>query len=206
VPQLLNDMPLERANQLFNSPIHRDAYQDLAQLILDLRQCRSYEDYYHFQQELLGKVLAVQEHRAASKRVAVRLQSRKSVPADAPELRSGGETTDPEAWQLEVDVCERVDRQLRSVADGLAWRIFNYDRRVIVALSRSDQTGQMAGKDGLLSERNFLTQTWEEERSFVLLHDLTTCLRIGDATQFRVVGDGYEAYLHEIKAQTSGSR
>ncbi len=41
-------------------------------------------------------------------------------------------------WEPEVDVCERVERQLRSVADALAWRVFAYDRRVIVALSRND--------------------------------------------------------------------
>jgi hypothetical protein len=57
----------------------------------------------------------------------------------------------------------------------------------------------MAGKVGLAAERVFLAERWEAERSFVLLHDLTTCLRIGDATEFRTVGEGYEAYLHEIK-------
>ena len=42
-----------------------------------------------------------------------------------------------------MDVCERVDRQLRSVADALAWRVFNYDRRVIVAFSRNYPPGPM---------------------------------------------------------------
>ena len=64
MPTLLNNMPLERANRVFGHPIHQDAYRDLAQLILALRQCRKYEDYYHFQQDLLAKVLAVQEHPA----------------------------------------------------------------------------------------------------------------------------------------------
>lgn len=100
-PQLLNDMPLERANGIFQSPIHHDAYRDLAELILGLRQCRSYEDYYHFQQELLGKVLAVQEHGQACRRIIARLRPGKSLPADAPELRSGGDVTDLAEWELE---------------------------------------------------------------------------------------------------------
>ncbi len=199
MPQLLNDMPLERANQLFMHPLHQDAFRHLVELIVSLRQCRTYEDYYHFQQELLGKVLAVQEHRGACTRVATRLRKHRGVPADAPELRSDTDPNDTESWKLEADVCERVDRQLRSIADALAWRVFNYDRQVIVALSRNDPAGPMAGKKGLAAEREFLTQTWEEERSFVLLHDLTTCLRIADGTRFKVVGSGYEAYLHEIK-------
>src|SRR6202041_582764 len=120
------DMPLDRANQIFASPIQQDAYRDINQLILDLRQCRTYEDYYHFQQALLAKVLAVQDYRAASKRMVIRLRRGRGVPPDAPELRSGGDINAPEAWDVEVDVSERVDRQLRSVADALAWRLFSY--------------------------------------------------------------------------------
>jgi hypothetical protein len=205
VPTLLNDMPLERASGVFLHPLHQNAYRDLAQLILALRQCRKYEDYYHFQQDLLGRVLAAQEHRAACNRVVRRLRSCKGVPADAPDLRSGAPDS-LEDWELEVDVCERVDRQLRSIGDALAWRVFNYDRQVIVALSRNASVTPMVGEQGLAAERQFLTRTWEEERSFVLMHDLTTCLRIGDATEFKSVGKKYEAYLHEIKTDPNRRR
>jgi hypothetical protein len=166
---------------------------------VDLRRCQAFEDYYHFQQGLLGKVLAVQEHRRACTRVVRRLRRGESIPPDAPELHTGADLNELDPWELEIAVCERVDRQLRSIADALAWRVFNYDRQVIVALSRNDPSGQMAGKEGLETERRFLTETWQEEHSFVLLHDLTTCLRICDGTRFKAVGRGFEAYLHEIK-------
>jgi len=199
-------MPLERANQLFLHPIHQDAYRVLVELIVSLRQCRKYEDYYHFQQDLLTKVLAVQEHRAACTRAAKRLRSGKSVSADAPALRAG-DTNDAEAWELEADVCERVDRQLRSIADALAWRAFSYDRPVIVALSRNDPPGPMVDKEGLEAEKSFVTQSWKDESCFVLLHDLTSCLRIGDVTRFRPVGqNGYEASLHELKTDPNRKR
>ncbi|MGH3401315.1 MAG: hypothetical protein ACRDRJ_02180 [Streptosporangiaceae bacterium] len=206
MPQLLNDMTPERARQVFGHPLVDDTYYALPNLITGLRQCRTYEDYYHFQQELLGRVLDVQEHSRACTRVVLRLGSHKSVPTDAPELRTDTDLNELDTWKLEVDVCERVGRQLRSIADALAWRVFNYDRQVIVALSRNDPPGPMAGKKGLDAERKFLTQTWDDEHSFVLLHDLTTCLRIGDGTRFKVVGSGYEAYLHEIKADPSRKR
>jgi hypothetical protein len=199
MPQLLIDMPAERARQVFAHPSIQDTYYELPQLIVNLRQCRTYKDYYHFQQDLLGKVLVFQEHRRACTRVVRRLRRGESVPADAPELPTGTDPHELDSWELEVDVCERVDRQLRSVADAMAWRAFNYDRRVIVALSRNNPSGQMAGKEGLEAEREFLAQTWSDERSFVLMHDLTTCLRICDATRFKEVGPGFEAYLHEIK-------
>jgi hypothetical protein len=58
----------------------------------------------------------------------------------------------------------------------------------------------MIGKEGLEEERRFVLDTWRNEGNFVLLHDPTTCLRIGDATEFKPVGtNGWEAYLHEIK-------
>jgi hypothetical protein len=199
VPTLLNDMPLERAGRLFLHPIHQDAFPALVQFIVDLRQRRTYPDYYRFQQELLDKVLEVQGHRAACRRVARRLRTRRTIPSDAPELRSGEDVNNPESWELEADVCERVDRQFRSIADAMAWRVFNYDRRVIVAFSRNDPPGPMVGKAGLPAERDFVTQWSNDESSFVLLHDLTTCLRIGDATLFKSVGKEYEAYLYEIK-------
>jgi hypothetical protein len=172
----------------------------LVRLITALRQCRSAEDFYDFQQDLLARVLEVQEHRAGCRRVAKLLRQGKAVPADAPELRSTDPATSPETWNLEADVCERVDRQLRSVADGLAWRVFSYDRRVIIALSRNQHPGPMVGKKGLAAERESVTKWWRDEGRFVLLHDLTSCLTIGDATSFNEIGNDYEAYLHEIKS------
>ena len=178
----------------------------MAQLITELRACSSSEDYFYFQQDLLTKVLAVQEHRAVARRAVKRLRQGKQVPAGAPEPRSNEPVDSPQTWELEIEVCERVDRQLRSIADALAWRLFNYDRRVIIALSRNQHPGPMFGKVGLTAERDFLTGWWREERRFVLLHDLTSCLRIGDATSFKQVGDEYEGYLHEIKSDPNATK
>lgn len=203
MPKLVNDMPLEQANRLFLHPIHQDAFGVCVQLIADLRQCRTYRDYYRFQQDLLEKILEVQEHRALCTRIAKRLRRGEAVPANAPELRSGEDPNELGSWELEVAVCERVDRQLRSIGDALAWRVFSYDRRVIIAFSRNQSPGPMYGKAGLAAERKFVEQWSSDEDSFVLMHDLTSCLRIGDATLFKSVGQEYEAYLYEIKSDTS---
>jgi hypothetical protein len=150
---MLNDMPLDWAGRLFLHPLHQETFGTLVSLIANLRQCREYADYYDFQQDLLTKVIEVQAHRSACRRVAHRLRTGKSVPPDAPALRSREDVNDPANWELEADVCERVDRQLRSIADALAWRVFNYDRRVMVALSRNDSPGPMVGKDGRAAEQ-----------------------------------------------------
>jgi hypothetical protein len=202
--KLLNDMPLDWVERVLLHPLHQETFLALVSLIVDLRRCRGFADFYEFQQGLLARVIEVQTHRLACRRVARRLRAGKGLPLNAPELRSGQDPRDAASWELEVDVCERVDRQLRSIADALAWRVFNYDRRVVVALSRNDSPGPMVGKRGLETERQFVTDTWRDAGTFVLLHDLTTCLRIGDATEFKSVGKGWEAYLHELK--TSGNR
>jgi len=43
----------------------------------------------------------------------------------------------------------------------------------------------MAGKEGLIAERAFIEDTWRTDGHFAILHDLTSCLRIGDATIFQ---------------------
>ncbi|WP_177329017.1 hypothetical protein [Amycolatopsis australiensis] len=79
---LLNDMPLERTNQIFRHPIHQDGVGTLVRLITALRRCRSAEDFYDFQQDLLARVLEVQEHRAGCRRVAKQWLKRRSAPVD----------------------------------------------------------------------------------------------------------------------------
>jgi hypothetical protein len=202
----LRDLSLDRANRIFLHPRHQEMPRLLADLICDLRQCVTPADFFQYQQELLGKVLDVQAHRLRCRGVVRRLEKGRPLPADAPELRSAYTVHELVTWQLEVDVCNRIDRQLRSIADGLAWRVFSYDRAVITALSRNQSPGPMAGKKGLEAERAFLTDWWRNEQEFVLLHDLTTCLRIGDATSFMIVGNQFEAYLHEIKSDDGRKR
>jgi hypothetical protein len=199
MPSLLNDMPHERADRLFKHPMTQDVYGWVKELIVDLRQCGSYKDYVDFQQNLLTKILAAQQHWDGTRRVVKRLRQGKSVPADAVDLASGEDPADPESWALEAAVCERSDRHLRSIGDALAWTVFNYDQRVVVALSRNQEPGPSVGKEGLAAERDFVARWSAEDGCFVLLHAVTSCLRIADATLFRSVGQHFEAELHEIK-------
>jgi hypothetical protein len=57
------------------------------------------------------------------------------VQDDAPEHLASLDPSDPESWKLTMLVCDQVIRHLRVVGNGLAWRLFNYDRRKILALS-----------------------------------------------------------------------
>jgi hypothetical protein len=80
-------------------------------------------------------------------------------------------------WSTERRVWDRIQRQFRAVCDALAWRMFRFDRRYIIAMSRSADPGPM-GKEVLPYELGRVQELWEQDGVFGLLHDLTNCLRI----------------------------
>lgn len=176
-------------------PRHQWALKRITELIYQLRASRSEADLYQMQQDLLAAVLDTEHRRAAVSRVRKRVRKNaRDLPATAPELESGLDPHEPEAWELEYAAHERVCRQLRSVGDALAWRAFGYERSHILALSRGESAGPMAGKDGLTAELEFVDGCWRDGR-FALMHDLTNVLRLGDVSVFH---DEVVAF-HEIK-------
>ncbi|MEU9158437.1 hypothetical protein AB0D59_49920 [Streptomyces sp. NPDC048417] len=116
-------------------------------------------------------------------------------------LRCAPDSREREQWIFERRVAERVIRQLRAVGDALAWRVHGYDRRVIVALSRNDPPGPFVAKSGLDAELGKITEFMEQGR-FALLHDLTSVVRVLDATEIEPSG---RRMLHEIKSSGSSS-
>lgn len=171
-------------NNVFTHPRHQAAQKTLVELIEQLRACTSVDEGYEFQQALLAQVLAVEEDRNASSKAVKRMRAGKPPQAGAPEPQSGLDPAQQQTWKLEHDVCERVARQYRCVGDALAWRVFGFERRYILALCRNQSPGVMAGKDGLAAELDRVQRSWREDGQFALLHDLTNCLRIGDVTIF----------------------
>jgi hypothetical protein len=163
-------------------PRHQAMQPVLAQLIQQLRDCETAEAGVDFQRDLLARLLDVEKDRAGFKRAAKRMRGGKGPHPEAPEPQSGRDLTDVETWQFEQEVCERLARQLRSVGDALAWRVFGFHRPFILALCRNQSPGPMYGKAGLPAELEYVERTCKEDGAFALLHDLTNCLRIGDMT------------------------
>jgi hypothetical protein len=117
-------------------------------------------------------------------------------------LRCDSGCRDSTVWDAELRVAERVDRQLKSIGDALAWRVYRYDRRIIIALSRNSPPGPFVGKAGLASERGTVLDLWAKHRHFALMHDLTAALRIVDITEVQASG---LRMLREIKANSKAS-
>ena len=122
----------------------------------------------------------------------------------APEWRLNfyADERDRAAWDTELRVAERVDRQLKAVGDVLAWQVFRYDRRIIIALSQNDPPGPFAGKPGVARERQTVADLWTRYGHFALMHDLTSVLRIVDITEVQANGS---FILHEIKSNPRAS-
>lgn len=194
--QSLRGLDPEVLSQVLLHPLQQANVRQLGALLCGLNSCSSAEDYFEFQRHLFQAMFATANRGAGCKRVVKRLRQARSVPADAPELPAGGDPSSVATWQFEVFIAERIARQLRCVGDGLAWRAFNYDRRVIAALSRNESPGHLKESEGLGYELGRVTDLWRERRHFGLLHDLTNCLRIADVTEFV---DDRERLLHEVK-------
>jgi hypothetical protein len=100
-------------------------------------------------------------------------------------------------------MCERVARQFRCVGDALAWRVFGFERRTIIALCQNDPPGVWADKAGVSAELDAVEQAYRQDGQFAILHDMTNCLRIGDVTIFR--NDGSRETI-EVKSNPQRSK
>jgi hypothetical protein len=174
-------------------PFQLQVYGWIRDLIAQLRDLgsllKSPGDYYEYQRLIFSYLLVAEQYQATASRNVKRARAGKPVPA----TQSG-------SWELELYVGDRVVRQLRSVGDALAWRCFGFDRRFILALSANERAGPMVGKAGLERELGEVVEIWRRERSFALLHDLTSVLRIADVTKFTK----QRPELVEVKAGKKG--
>ena len=177
-------------DEVLGHPRHLAAQPVLADLIQQLRDCANVKDGYEFQQALLGHLNAADTARAAFARAVKRMRRGESLQQGAPDPQSGLDPSRLETWQLERDVCERVVRQLKCVGDALAWRVFGFQRRHIIARCQNAPPGAFAGKAGRAAELARVEQAYREDGKFAILHDLTNCLRIGDVTIFDNDDDG----------------
>ena len=182
-------------------PRHLAAQPVLAGLIQQLRDCANVKDGYEFQQALLGHVDAADATRAGFAHAVKRLDAGKSPQLGAPEPQSGQDPSRLETWQFERDVCERLVRQFKCVGDALAWRVFGFQRKHIIALCQNPPPGAFAGKAGRAAELARVEQAYREDGKFAILHDLTNCLRIGDVTIF-----GNDGTHETIEVKTNPNR
>lgn len=198
MPPLLKTFEPELLQLVVAHPAQLRLADRIADLLADLRTCTTPRDYQEFQGTLFHDLYDVEERRRAVSRVVKRLRRGERLPPDPPELEPLPVEDVAQRWQIEDMVLERLARQLRTVGDALAWRALGYDRRYVLAMSQNALPGPMSGKAGLPFELGAVMERWEQKGHFSLLHDITSCLRIGDLTEFAADGT---RHLWEIKSK-----
>jgi hypothetical protein len=196
-------------------PEHRRNLGVVTELLEALDASSTPEDLYDVQADLFRFSYRAQMAAFGIGRAVGRLKARKlpdwsPAPDDAAaafatpswRLRCDPACLDPDEWVVERRVAERVIRQLRAVGDSLAWRVFGYDRRLLIALSRNDPPGPFVNKAGLDYELGRITDIKRERGNFALMHDLTSVVRILDITEVDAAG---RRLLHEVKSSTARS-
>jgi hypothetical protein len=196
MPLPLTELSADELNRVVAHPAQVSAMQTIAFLIEELRRCEDPADYEDFQRALFQHLFEAETYRGQVRRVIKRLRRGASIPNDAPALSGDSSMSDVASWRYEELTYERICRQLRAVGDALAWRVTGFDRQYVLTLSRNASPGPMADKEGLPWELGAVVELWRERRHFALLHDLTSCLRIGDITEFTADG---KRLLHEVK-------
>lgn len=169
----LLQMPPVDVGLVFQHPVQMQMVPTVERLLTLLRACDKWPDYYQFQRMLFGAMQQAETGYSS----ATRALKRQAGGKQEPEAQFG-------TWDVEREVYRRSMAQLRAVGDAMAWRLFRYDRRAIIALSMNSPAGPMTLKEGLNQEIAEVEQAWKSDRTFALMHDLTSCLRIADLTKF----------------------
>lgn len=192
--QLTNTLDWRTLDLVYAHPAQKNTHAIIRKLISMLRKCETPEDYYNFQKHLFQFIYEADARRGECNRALKRLKAGKTADTSSPP--SGLVQDEADDWRLELFVYERISRQLRSVGDALAWQRFNYDRRLILTISRNAQPGTINNKVGLNYELGRIEDIWKDSGHFALLHDLTNCLRMGDVSEFTADGG---VLFHEVK-------
>lgn len=202
----LDALPAGLVHEVMSHPAQQAAIGEIARLIAHLRAAGTAQELMEFQAELLAAAYELDTRRAQCTWAIRRLGQRKLPPGNV-EPPMIGDVTTIDSWALERFVAERLFRQLRAVGDALAWRTFGFNRSVIAVLGSNPSPGGLVKTSdssnpavkGLLNELQEITRIWDTTGHFVLFHDLTNCIRIGDATEVFSPGE-YRA--HEFKTNS----
>lgn len=190
-PSHLLTIGADAIDQLMQRPEQTLACSRIATLIDGLRRATSDQAYFDIQVQLFDWVAPAQRQLMEARRNLHLQQQGKRVP---PSLLA--------TWADDERLWYRIQRQYRAVGDAMAWRRLQFDRRFILAYSRNSDPGPLAARPaGAAAEVREVVRRWRDHREFALLHDLTSCLRIGDLTVF---GPDGRPRVREVKS--SGRR
>ncbi len=167
-------------------PAQQQAFLDIARLTNDTRLARTLGDFRDLQQRLGQHIARVEakvghanERRSHLDRTLRRIH-RRVKPASPTEIAAiEGQLAQA---LLDRELHLRLALQYRVVGDAMAWRLHNYQTRVIAAFGMNQGPGIIGIKAGAAAEAEQVETYWREQGAFALRHDFTNCLRVWDLT------------------------
>ncbi|MHA1757244.1 MAG: hypothetical protein ACTSVV_10775 [Promethearchaeota archaeon] len=102
----------------------------------------------------------------------------------------------------EIYYHKTIIKALKTIVDGIAWRMFNYDRAILYTLAEHPSGGDI-NELGLRAEIGELYKIYESGTGIAILNDLTNFLKIGDITVAKKDGT-YE--IIEVKSSRRRGR
>ncbi len=103
--------------------------------------------------------------------------------------------------QRELHFHEAERRAIRDIADGIAWRLFDYDRAVLHELANRPGKKHI-NLEGIAAEVHEFGQVFNSREGIAVLNDLTNFLKLGDIT---IRKDSGTFEMVEVKGGTKKS-
>lgn len=172
---------LKECFTLFGGDYYDSFIPGITGLIKLSREKRYYKnpaEHFDFQAALLEKITEMDKTVADGKQVA----------------RSNGNDKDIIAQRKRNKALSFAFRQ---IADGIAWRSVGFSRFTMRVLSQSQSPGSAHGKEKGRKKEIGYAKTVVHNGGFVLLHDATNYLRVGDLSVLKKIPD--IPYLGEVK-------
>lgn len=96
-------------------------------------------------------------------------------------LASGSEDEELRWIDREIHFHQAICRAIRDIADGIAWRLFDYDRTTLTIIANRPSSKHI-NPTGIESELLEFAHVFESKEGIAILNDLTNCLKLADVT------------------------
>ena len=91
-----------------------------------------------------------------------------------------------EYYSASIDFLQFCRWMFRYIGDGIAWRVYGYDRQIISAFGMKEKVPFISNPEGIENELNFFKGLRRLGKSWLpVMHDITNCLRTSDFSVFK---------------------
>ncbi|MCP9488038.1 MAG: hypothetical protein MSC30_19540 [Gaiellaceae bacterium MAG52_C11] len=201
---------LTRELAILNHRYFQSRRPSLLAMVERLQRAHTRRDVRELQLDLIAELGAVEkvateidDERGSA--ALERLDALKLVEPKTPEVKR--ELGDAQDMLRRLDhmhvVVNAFRHVVRTIADGLVWRMFDHDRTALALLAAREAVAKHAPPEGFDAEMRAMDRLEHALDTVVIHNDSTYCLRHGDITAVIEIDGRRFPYLEEVKAGRS---